>query len=129
MITFGTFTFGDALLEALELALLVMWIWVAIGVVLDVFRSHDLSGLAKASWILLIVIFPLVGVLFYLLFRGEGMHERSLRAASAQQEAVRQYVRGAAASTTDDLHALSELHSRGVLTDDEFERAKAKVLS
>ncbi len=128
MITFGAYTFGDALLTALEIALLFMWIWAAIGVVLDVFRSHDLSGFAKAAWVLLIVIFPLIGVLLYLLFRGEGMHDRSLRAASAQQEAVRQYIRSAASSPTEDLTALHDLHSRGVLTDEEFERAKAKVL-
>jgi hypothetical protein len=129
MITFGAFTFGDALLTILEFALLFMWIWAAINVVLDVFRSHDLSGLAKASWILLIIIFPLFGVLLYLLFRGEGMHDRSLRAASAQQQALHQYLRNAAASPTDDLTALSDLHGRGVLTDEEFERAKSKVLS
>lgn len=79
MITFGAFTFGDALLTVLEIALLFMWIWVAIGVIFDVFRSHDLGGLAKAAWILLIVIFPLIGVLIYLLIRGRGMHERSVQ--------------------------------------------------
>lgn len=129
MITFGAFTFGDALLTVLEIALLFMWIWVAIGVIFDVFRSHDLGGLAKAAWILLIVIFPLIGVLIYLLIRGRGMHERSVQAASAQQDAFRQYVRSTAASPTDDLSKLSDLHSRGVLSDEEFERAKAKILS
>lgn len=129
MITFGAFTFGDALLTGLEIALLFMWIWVAIGIVFDVFRSHDLGGLAKAAWILLIVVFPLIGVLIYLLARGRGMHERSLQAANAQQDAFRQYVRNTAASPTDDLAKLSDLHSRGVLSDEEFERAKAKLLS
>ncbi|HEX3804450.1 MAG TPA: SHOCT domain-containing protein [Solirubrobacteraceae bacterium] len=128
MITFGVFTFGDALLTVLELALLFMWIWVAVGVVLDIFRSHDLSGLAKAAWVLLIVIFPLIGVLLYLLFRGQGMHDRSLRAASAQQQAVNQYIRTAARTPAEDLANLDDLRNRGVLTDEEFERAKAKVL-
>jgi Phospholipase_D-nuclease N-terminal/Short C-terminal domain len=129
MITFGAFTFGDALLTVLELALLFMWIWAAIGVVLDVFRSHDLSGLGKAAWILLIIVFPLIGVLLYLLVRGHNMHERTIQAANAQQEAFRQYVRSASASPTDDLSKLSDLHSRGVLTDEEFQRAKSKILS
>lgn len=129
MLTFATFTFGDALLTVLELALLFIWIWVAAGVVLDIFRSHDLSGFAKASWVLLIVIMPLLGVLIYLIARGQSMHERQLRAAAAQQEAMRHYIRNAARTPADDLASLDDLHSRGVLTDDEFERAKAKVLT
>ena len=59
----ATYTFGDALLTVLEFALLFIWIWIAIGVIADVFRSHDLSGWAKAAWLLLIVIVPLFGVL------------------------------------------------------------------
>jgi Short C-terminal domain/Phospholipase_D-nuclease N-terminal len=129
MIAFGTYTFGDALLTGLELALLFMWIWVGIGVVLDIFRSHDLSGFAKAAWILLIVVFPLIGVLLYVLIRGQGMHDRSLRAAQAQQEAVQTYIRTSASTPADDLSKLDDLRTRGVLTDEEFERAKSKVLS
>jgi Phospholipase_D-nuclease N-terminal/Short C-terminal domain len=125
----STFTFGDALLTVLEFALLFMWIWVAVGVILDIFRSHDLSGLAKAAWVLVIVIFPLIGVLFYLLFRGNGMHDRSLRAAQAQQEALQTYIRTTARTPAEDLQTLDDLHSRGVLSDDEFERAKGKVIN
>ena len=128
MVTFGDFTFGDALLTVLELSLLVMWVWVAIGVVLDVFRSHDMSGAAKALWILVIVMFPLIGVLFYLIFRGQGMHDRSLQAARAQQEAVQTYIRTAASTPADDLSKLDDLRNRGILSDAEFEQAKAKVL-
>jgi hypothetical protein len=128
MIAFGAFTFGDALLTVLELSLLFIWIWVAVGVILDIFRSHDLSGFAKAAWVLLIVIFPLIGVLLYLIFRGNGMHDRSLRAASAQQQAVNQYIRNAARTPAEDLANLDDLRNRGVLSDEEFERAKAKVL-
>ncbi len=129
MLAFGTYTFGDALLTVLEFALLFMWIWVAIGVVLDIFRSHDLSGFAKAVWILLIVILPLIGVLLYLIFRGQGMHDRSLQAASAQQQAVNQYIRQTARTPAEDLANLDDLRNRGVINDEEFERAKAKVLS
>jgi len=129
MLAFGSFTFGDALLTVLELALLFMWIWVAIGVIVDVFRSHDLSGAAKAVWVLVIVIFPLIGVLIYLLVRGRGMHERSAHAAAASQDAFRQYVRNVAHTPVDDLNALEDLRQRGVLSDEEFEKAKAKVIS
>lgn len=128
MFTVATFTFGDALLTVLEFALLFMWIWITIGVVLDIFRSRDLSGLAKASWLLLVVIFPLVGVLLYLVVRGHSMHERAVSASHVQEEAFRRYVRDAATSPADELAKLEDLRGRGVLTDEEFQRAKARLL-
>ncbi len=122
------FTFGDALLTVLELALLFMWIWIAIGVVLDIFRSHDLSGWGKAGWMLLILILPFLGVLIYLIARGHNMHERTASQVRAQDDAFRRYVRDAASSPADDLAKLDDLRNRGVLSDEEFERAKAKAL-
>jgi hypothetical protein len=129
MPVFADFSFGDALLTMLELALLVMWIWVAIGVVLDIFRSRDMGGGAKALWVLLIVILPLIGVLVYLIARGHGMHERQVEAAAAQQHAMDQYIRTAATTPADDLTKLDDLRRRGILSDEEFERAKAKALA
>ena len=72
---FATFTFGDGLLTVLELAFFFLWIWIAIGVVFDIFRSHDLSNWSKAIWVLVIFVFPLLGVLGYLIIRGQVMHE------------------------------------------------------
>jgi uncharacterized membrane protein YcjF (UPF0283 family) len=130
----ATFTFGDALLEALEIALLVLWIWVAISVVVDIFRSHDLSGGWKAAWVLVIIIMPFLGVLIYLLFRGRDMHERAANAAKAQNDAFRQHVRAVAASPAatspaDDIAKLEDLRSRDVISEEEFQRAKAKTLA
>ena len=124
----STFTFGDGLLTALELAFLFLWIWIAIGVVFDIFRSRDLSNWAKALWVLFIFIFPLIGVLGYLIVRGHTMHEHQVQ-DQAQLEAFRQFTRGQhSGGTADDLHKLADLRDRGVLTDEEFERAKSKVL-
>jgi Short C-terminal domain/Phospholipase_D-nuclease N-terminal len=137
----ATFTFGDALLSILEIALLFLWIWIAITVVFDIFRSHDLSNWAKTLWILLIVVFPLIGVLGYLLIRGHTLHEHQAE-DRAQYEAFRVFTHkdgaggagaggsdgGGPASAADDLHKLADLRDRGILTDDEFERAKAKIL-
>ncbi len=124
----ATFTLGDALLEALEIALLFLWIWIAIGVVLDIFRSRDLSGWGKAGWMLLIIILPFLGVLIYLIIRGHRMHERTFDAARSQDEAFRAYVRTAASSPADDVAKLADLRDRGVISEEEFERAKAKAL-
>ena len=126
----ATFTFGDAFFSLIEFAFLFIWIWIAIGVVFDVFRSHDLSNGAKALWMLLIVAVPFVGVLAYLLVRGHTMHEHQAADAAARHDMFRQFVRSTASSgPADDLAKLADLKERGVLTDDEFQRAKAKVLA
>jgi hypothetical protein len=124
----STYTFGDGLLTALEFAFLFLWIWIAVGVVFDIFRSRDLSNSAKALWVLFIFVFPLIGVLGYLIVRGHTMHEHQAR-DQAQHEAFRQFTRTPhSGGTADDLHKLADLRDRGVLTDDEFDRAKTKVL-
>ena len=125
----STYTFGDALLTVLELAFLFLWIWIAIGVVFDIFRSHDLSNWAKTLWILVIFVFPLIGVLGYLIVRGHTLHEHQAQ-DRAQYEAFRQFTRAPTwGGPADDLHKLADLRDRGVLSDEEFERAKAKVLA
>jgi Phospholipase_D-nuclease N-terminal len=125
----ASFTFAEALLTGLELALLFIWIWIAIGVVLDIFRSHDLSGWGKAAWLLLIFILPMIGVLIYLIARGHNMHERAASDAQRQDVAFRQYVRSAASTPADDIAKLEDLKTRGVLSEDEFQSAKAKALA
>jgi hypothetical protein len=124
----STYTFGDGLLTVLELAFLFLWIWIAIDVVFDIFRSRDLSNWSKALWILFIFVFPLIGVLGYLLVRGHTLHEHQVE-DRAQYEAFRQFRQGQnSGGTADDLHKLADLRDRGVLSDEEFERAKSKVL-
>jgi hypothetical protein len=125
----ATFTFGDALLSILEFALLFFWIWIAISVVVDIFRSHDLSGWAKATWLLAIVILPLLGVLFYLIVRGDRLREHAISHTRQQDAEFGAYVRRAAASPADDIAKLDDLRNRGVLTDEEFNRAKQQALA
>jgi len=109
--------------------LMVAWIWVIIGVIGDVFASDDLSGLAKGVWVLLVIIVPWLGVLAYLIARGEGMRERRAQAIS-NMEVQRAYIQNiAGASSADELAKLAKLKDDGVLTDAEFEAQKAKLLS
>ncbi|HEY2310653.1 MAG TPA: SHOCT domain-containing protein [Gaiellaceae bacterium] len=126
----ATYTFGDALLTVLEFALLFLWIWIAVSVIFDVFRSSDLSNWGKAGWLLLIIVLPFLGVFLYLIIRGHTMHEHEAkdqaRAAAFQRW---EQTGGASSSPVDDLHKLADLKERGVLSDEEFERAKAKVLA
>src|ERR1700757_1776837 len=80
----------------LEIFLWVLWIWVLIYVFVDIFRSHDLSGWAKALWFVFVLFIPLIGVLVYLIARGDSMHERAVKQAQEQDRQFRQYVQDAA---------------------------------
>ena len=115
----------------LEIFLWVLWIWVLIYVFIDIFRSHDLSGWARALWFLFVLFIPLIGVLVYLIARGDKMHERAVRQVQEQDREARQYIQEAAGSGTpaDQLTKLADLRDRGVITADEFERQKAKILA
>jgi hypothetical protein len=115
----------------LEFFLFFLWIWLLIVIFSDIFRSHDMGGLAKAIWVLFVVILPFLGVLIYLIARGGSMHERAEQQAARQQKAFDSYVKETAASSgsADELAKLADLKSKGVLTDAEFEAQKAKLLS
>jgi hypothetical protein len=126
----ATYTFGDGLLTVLEFAILFLWIWVAVGVVFDIFRSRDLSNWGKATWMLFIIIVPYIGVLAYLIVRGHTMHEHREQDL-AKAEAFQRFQENAGPSTSrvDDLSKLADLHDRGKLTDAEFEQAKSRLLA
>ena len=114
-----------------EIFLWVIWIWILITVFIDIFRSHDLSGWAKALWFLFVLFIPLIGVLVYLIVRGGKMHERAVQQAQRQDEEFRSYAQQVAGSqsSADQLAKLADLRGRGVITAEEFEREKAKILA
>jgi ABC-type multidrug transport system fused ATPase/permease subunit len=114
-----------------EIFLWVIWFWILITILIDIFRSHDLSGWAKALWFLFVLIIPLVGVLVYLIVRGGSMHERAVQQAQRQDEQFRSYVQETAGSqsSADQLAKLADLRDRGVITAEEFEREKTKILA
>jgi hypothetical protein len=107
----------------------VIWIWIVIQVLVDVFRRHDIGGFAKALWVIFVVIVPWLGVLIYLIVEHDGMRERSVKQASAQKEQFDQYVREAAGGSADDIAKAKQLLDDGAITQDEFDALKAKALS
>jgi Short C-terminal domain/Phospholipase_D-nuclease N-terminal len=112
-----------------EFFLWVIWIWLIVMVVFDIFRSRDLSGWAKALWVLFVVVIPLIGVLIYLIARGGTMHERATQRALGQDQEIRDFGQQyTGPSPADQLATLADLRDRGVITADEFDREKAKVL-
>ena len=113
--------------------LFVAWIYLLIVIVTDIFRSDDMSGWAKALWVLFILIIPVLGALVYLIARGDKMSARATADYKRQNQQFRDYVREAASSsggtsTADELTKLAALRDAGTITPDEFERQKAKLL-
>lgn len=107
------------------------WIMILFRVIADIFRSDDMGGVAKTLWLIVVIFFPLVGVLVYVLARGNGMNRRDIERAQAQQEQFASYVRQTASpagGAADELVKLADLRDRGVITDAEFAAQKAKLL-
>jgi hypothetical protein len=123
----------DAFLTMLYFFLFIIWIWLLITVFIDIFRSHDMGGVAKALWVIFVIILPFLGVFVYLIARGSKMHERAAQEAAQQQKAFNSYVRQAAgtpgADTASQLSKLADLKNQGVLTDAEFDAQKQKILA
>jgi len=129
LLSIGDFGLGEALLTTLAIFFFVIWIWILITILSDLFRDHELSGWAKAAWVFFLVFVPFLTALIYLGLRGSGMRERALKAQADAKQQFDSYVRETAASPAEELHKLSELHDKGVLSDEEFASMKAKVLS
>jgi hypothetical protein len=112
--------------------LFFIWIWLLIAVFADLFRSHDLGGVAKVLWVVGIIIFPFLGVLVYLIARGSKMSEHAMRDARAQDAAARAYIQDVAAtssSPSQELARLADLKSQGVIDDAEYQQLKTKIVT
>jgi hypothetical protein len=125
-------SFGELLLIALEIFFFVIWIWILITILTDLFRDHELSGWAKAAWVLFLVFIPFLTALIYLIARGAGMRDRTIKAQAEAKQHFDSYIREQAhtgGGAADELHKLNELKEKGALSPDEFEKAKAKLLA
>jgi Phospholipase_D-nuclease N-terminal/Short C-terminal domain len=123
-------TFGELLLVALEIFFFVIWIWILITILTDLFRDHETSGWAKALWVLFLVFIPFLTALVYLIVRGSGMRDRTIKAQADAKKHFDDYIRTEAHTTpADELHKLNELKEKGALSEDEFQKAKEKLLA
>ena len=105
------------------------WIWIAITCFSDILRRHDIGGWHKAAWVVFIIIIPFLGVLVYLIAQHDGMRDRTLAQAKAQQAAMDQYVRDTAGGSVSEIAKAKELLDSGAITQQEFDAIKTKVLS
>ncbi|HEY3087743.1 MAG TPA: SHOCT domain-containing protein [Jatrophihabitantaceae bacterium] len=122
----------DAFLTMLWFFLWILWIFLLIRIFIDIFRSEDMGGWAKAGWSIFVIILPFIGVLVYLIARGSGMAHRDQQQAIAADQAARSYIQSAAGTSTsvaEEVTKLAALRDQGALTEQEFETQKAKVLS
>jgi hypothetical protein len=126
----ANFSLGDALLLALEIFFFVIWIWILITILSDLFRDHELSGWSKALWVLFLVFIPFITALIYLIARGGGMRERALKAQAEARNHMDAYIQEQAhVSPADELHKLNELKEKGAISAEEFEKAKTRLLA
>lgn len=122
----------DAFLTMLWFFLWILWIFLLIRIFMDIFRSEDMGGWAKAGWSIFVIILPFLGVLVYLIARGSSMARRDQQQAVAADQAARSYIQSAAGtstSTAEEINKLAALRDQGVLTEQEFQAQKAKVLA
>jgi hypothetical protein len=123
-------SFGELLLIVLEVFLFVAWLWILFAIIGDLFRDHELSGWGKAAWVFVLLVLPFLGALIYLIARGDGMRDRTIKAQEDAKSQFDAYIRQQAhGSPADDLHKLNDLKEKGALSPEEFERAKAKLLA
>lgn len=129
---FAAFGVGQVLWSMIWFFLFFLWIMLLFNVWSDLFRDRETSGVAKVLWIVFMIATPYLGVFVYLILRGGGMAERQAKLVEQQEQAARDYIRGAAGtgpSVSEELARLAELKAQGVIDEAEFASLKAKLLA
>jgi hypothetical protein len=121
----GGFTFANFLVDVLVVFMFVVWFWLLLVVLSDLFRRQDTSGWIKALLVVALVVFPLVGVLGYLIIEGDGMAERSSQRAQQARDELRRVV---GFSVADEIEKLERLKNSGSITNGEFARLRARLV-
>lgn len=120
------FTYRNFLLDVLAIFVFIVWFWLLITVAADLFRRHDISGWIKALWVIAWVVFPYIAVLAYLIFQGRGMAQRNVEQSQQARDELRRIVGYSAA---DEIDKLDRLKKAGSISDDEFTRLRARLVS
>lgn len=121
------FSVGEFLLWMLWIFLFVVWFWLLITVFADLFRRHDVNGWIKTLWVIFVIVFPFLGIFIYLITQSKGMAERNVKEQQAQVDQLRAMV-GTTTSPADEIAKLDDLRAKGSITDDEYQKMKAKIV-
>jgi hypothetical protein len=119
------FSLGEFLLWLVWIFLFVVWFWLLITIFSDIFRRHDIHGGVKTLWVIFVIVLPFLGIFIYLITQSKGMAERNIAQAQAQQEQLRQIV---GTSSADEIMKLDQLKASGSITDDEYQKMRAKAI-
>ena len=129
MVIAADYPFLDVLWTMIIFFCWVVWIWMMVIILTDVFRRRDIGGFAKAAWVVFVIVVPFLGVLVYLIAQHDGMRERSVKQAQAQQAAFDDYVRETAGGSAAEIAKAKELLDAGTISQAEFDAIKAKAVS
>jgi predicted membrane channel-forming protein YqfA (hemolysin III family) len=121
----GGFTFPNFLTDVFSIFIFVLWFWLLITVFGDLFRRRDVSGLGKVLWVIVLVVFPYIGVFVYLISQGRGMAERRNQQVQQAREELRQVV---GFSVADELEKLERLKSSSAISNEEYTRLRARAV-
>jgi predicted membrane channel-forming protein YqfA (hemolysin III family) len=121
----GGFTYGNFLMDVLAVFFFIIWFWLLITVIADLFRRHDVSGWAKAFWVIFLIVLPYLGVLVYIIAQGRGMAQRRIERVQEAREEIRHVI---GFSVADEIAKLEALKSSGSITPEEFTRLRARLV-
>ena len=125
MLFAGGFTFSNFLTDVLSIFIFVLWFWLLITVLSDLFRRHDISGWAKAIWVIALIIFPYLGIFIYLITQHRGMAERQSQRVQEAREDMRHFV---GYSVADEIEKLERLKTSGTISNEEYTRLRARAV-
>ena len=121
----GGFTFANFVADAFAIFMFILWFWLLITVSSDLFRRHDISGFGKVLWVIVLIVLPYIGIFAYIVSQGRGMAERTKEQARQARDELRQAVGFSAA---DEIEKLDRLKSAKSISEDEYERLRARLL-
>jgi uncharacterized membrane protein len=121
----GGFTFSNFLADVFAVFAFVVWFWLLVVIFGDLFRRHDISGWAKALWVLAVILFSYIGVFAYLITQGRGMAERNAQQAQHARDELRRVV---GFSVADEISKLDQLKKSGSISEDEYARLRARLV-
>jgi hypothetical protein len=129
MIIAADYPFLDVLWTLIIFFTWVVWIWIMIVILTDVFRRRDIGGWSKALWVVFLIVLPFLGALVYLIANHDGMAERNVKEAQGQKAEFDDYVRSVAGGPAAEIDKAKQLLDSGAITQQEFDAIKSKALA
>ena len=125
MLFSGGFTFSNFLADVFSIFIFVLWFWLLVTIFGDLFRRHDISGWAKAIWVIVLIVFSYLGIFIYLITQHRGMAERQSQRVQQAREDMRHFV---GYSIADEIEKLERLKTSGTISNEEYTRLRARTV-